>query len=178
LLGYVAFSEDMQTRTWVFVGTQANDQDPTTELISEEDLMDDAEVDTMVREAITASVGDNQFLHSKIDAWSNNIVEGCLKRLAALNKPFKYVVTCNLTQKAGAGLHAASCTRWNEKTDGKLTVQWENNTMIILVTVYWWVTALQAQQLALGLYVCMFPPSATTLFLTNVSVPCWRRLAI
>ena len=99
--------------------------------------MDDAEVDTMVREAITASVGDNQFLHTKIDTWSNNIVEGCLKRLAALNKPFKYVVTCNLTQKAGAGLHASSCTRWNEKTDGKLTVQWENNTMIILVTVYW-----------------------------------------
>ena len=60
-----------------------------------------------------------------------------LKRLAALSKPFKYVVTCNLTQKAGAGLHAASCTRWNDKTDGKLTVQWENNTMIVLVTVYW-----------------------------------------
>lgn len=42
-----------------------------------------------------------------------------------------------LTQKAGAGLHAASCVRWNDKIDGKLTVQWENNTMIILVTVYW-----------------------------------------
>lgn len=61
--------------------------------LTEDDLMDDAEVDTMVREAITAAIGENQFLHQKIDAWSNNVVEGCLKRLAALNKPFKYVVT-------------------------------------------------------------------------------------
>lgn len=82
-------------------------------------------------------VGDNAFAHSKIDQWSSNIIEGALKRLAALGKPFKYIVTCNLTQKAGAGLHAASCSRWCEKTDGKLSVQWENQTMIILATVYW-----------------------------------------
>jgi dynein light chain Tctex-type 1 len=113
------------------------DEETVFDGMTEEDLMDDAEVDSMVREAINAAVGDNQFLHSKIDLWSNNIVEGCLKRLAAVGKPFKYIVTCNLMQKAGAGLHAASCTRSNEKTDGKLTVQWENNTMIVLVTVYW-----------------------------------------
>lgn len=64
---------------------------PPFDGLTEDDLLEDAEVDTMVREAITASVGDNQFLHTKIDVWSNNIVEGCLKRLAALNKPFKCV---------------------------------------------------------------------------------------
>lgn len=100
------------------------DNDPGMDQLTEDDLLDDAEVDTMVREAITSAIGDSQFLHAKIDAWSSNIAEGCLKRLAALNKPFKYVITCNLSQKAGAGLHAASCTRWNDKTDGKLTVQW------------------------------------------------------
>ncbi|MEW5303561.1 MAG: hypothetical protein WDW38_001899 [Sanguina aurantia] len=105
--------------------------------LTEDDLIDDAEVDTMVRESISGALGDNQFAHSKIELWTNNIVEGCLKRLAALNKPFKYVVTCNLTQKAGAGLHAACCTRWNQQTDGKLTVQWENATMLVLVTVLW-----------------------------------------
>jgi dynein light chain Tctex-type 1 len=113
------------------------DDEGTFDELTEDDLIDDAEVDTMVREAVSATIGDNQFAHAKIDVWASNIVEGCLKKLAALNKPFKYVVTCNLTQKAGAGLHAASCTRWNDKSDGKLTVQWENQTMIILVTVYW-----------------------------------------
>ena len=113
------------------------DDDNRIDGLTEDDLIDDAEIDTLIREAITTTVGDNAFLHAKIDAWSNNIAEGCLKRLAAANKPFKYVVTCNLTQRAGAGLHSGSSTRWNSKTDGKLTVQWENPTMLIMVTVYW-----------------------------------------
>lgn len=113
------------------------ENDATVEGVAEDDVIDDAEIDTMIREAIAGVVQDNQFVHGKINAWSSNIVEGCLKRLAALQKPFKYVVTCNLSQKAGAGLHAASCQRWNDKTDGKLTVPWENDSMLILVTVYW-----------------------------------------
>ena len=107
--------------------------------ITEDDLVDDAEVDTLLREAVAAAVGDasTPFAHAKIDAWSAAIAEGCLKRLAALNKPFKYVVTCNLTQRAGAGLHAATCTRWADKSDGRVSVLWENATMTILVTAYW-----------------------------------------
>ena len=103
------------------------DEDSAFDGLTEDDLMDDAEVDTMVREAIGTAIGDNQFLHQKIDGWSNNVVEGCLQRLAALNKPIHYIVTCNLTQKAGAGLHASSCARWNDKTDGKLTVPTTDN---------------------------------------------------
>lgn len=111
--------------------------DGTIDGLTEDDLIDDAEIDTLIREAVSQVIGDNQFTQTKLNQWSTNCVEGCLKRLAALNKPFKYVVTCNMTQKAGAGLHTASCTRWNEKTDGKMSVQWENQTMLILVTVYW-----------------------------------------
>ena len=104
---------------------------------NEEDLVDDAEVDTMIRESLTQVIGDAAFLHAKCDIWVANVVEGCLKRLAAFQKPFKYIVTCNLQQKAGAGLHTACCTRWSDKSDGKLTVQWENSTIFALVTVYW-----------------------------------------
>lgn len=113
------------------------DEDGLVDGVAVDDLVDDAEVDTMIRETIQQVVADNAFTHAKISTWANNIVEGCLKRLAALQKPFKYVITCNLSQKAGAGLHAASCQRWNEKTDGKLTVPWENDTMLVLVTAYW-----------------------------------------
>jgi dynein light chain Tctex-type 1 len=107
--------------------------------LTEDDLVDDAEVDTLLREAVGAAVGDaaTPFAHAKVDAISAAITEGCLKRLAALNKPFKYVVTCNLTQRTGAGLHAATCTRWADKTDGRVSVLWENATINILVTAYW-----------------------------------------
>lgn len=113
------------------------DEEGILDGLTEDDLIDDAEVDSLLRESITSAVGDSQFLHLKADTMSANILDGCLKRLAALNKPFKYVLTCNLTQKAGAGLHAATCTRWSDKTDGKLSVQWENSTMTVLVTVYY-----------------------------------------
>ena len=36
----------------------------------------------------------------------------------AQQKPFKYVCHVNLTQRCGAGMHAASCQRWTPKTDG------------------------------------------------------------
>eukprot|EP00884_Botryococcus_braunii_P018078 jgi/Botrbrau1/4954/Bobra.0122s0031.1 len=105
--------------------------------LTEAELVDDAEIDTLMRDAIVSTIGDSQFNQSKISTWSNNIVDTCLKRLAALGRPFKYVITCNLTQKAGAGLHVSSSSHWNTRTDGKMTVLWENQTLIVLATVYW-----------------------------------------
>ena len=57
--------------------------------------------------------------------------------MAGLSKPFKYVVTCNFVQKAGAGMHTASTALWDGKVDGKHTVQWENQTIQCIATVYW-----------------------------------------
>ena len=39
----------------------------------------------------------------KIHDWTSSIVEAVLKALQAVNKPFKYVVTCIIMQKNGAG---------------------------------------------------------------------------
>ena len=40
-------------------------------------------------------------------------------------------------QQVGAGIHCAFTHRWNESTDGKMSVQWENKTTIVLAFVYW-----------------------------------------
>ncbi|EIE23536.1 dynein light chain 9, partial [Coccomyxa subellipsoidea C-169] len=99
--------------------------------------LDDAEVDALIRETIVLTLGsDSQFDHNNMNQWTNEIIEGCLKRLAGLGKPFKYVVPGDLLQ-VGAGLHSACTARWNDKTDGKLTVQWENRTVLVLATAYW-----------------------------------------
>lgn len=105
--------------------------------LTEEDLLDEAEIDTMIRKVLGDVLGEQAFIHAKANQWTNNIIEGCLKNLQGLAKPFKYVVTCCLTQKAGAGLHMASCMRWDERTDSKCTVQWESQTMHVIVTAYW-----------------------------------------
>lgn len=46
-------------------------------------------------------------------------------------------MTCNVGQKAGAGLHTASSCRWEDGTDGRTAVKWENATTQVIVTAYW-----------------------------------------
>ncbi len=89
-----------------------------THALREEELVDEADLDSLVREAIaqvcsrssfpqhisTAKklcklythlltfvqiIDDVPFATSKAGQWSANIVEGCLKRLAESSKPFK-----------------------------------------------------------------------------------------
>lgn len=68
--------------------------------LEEDDLLDDAEVDALIRDTIVQTIGtDTQFDHDRFSQWTTEIIEGTLKRLAALGKPFKYVVTCNLAQQ-------------------------------------------------------------------------------
>jgi dynein light chain Tctex-type 1 len=105
--------------------------------LREDQLVTLDEMETVIRESIDATIGQSAFQRSKINAWTSNIVEGCLKRLSTLSKPFKYVVTAALVQKSGGGMHIASTSLWDDKTDGKKTIMWENPTMHCIVTVYW-----------------------------------------
>ena len=105
--------------------------------LSEGDLVVEAEVEALVRETVAQAVGDSAYAPARVDAWSAAVLEGCLKKLSALGKPYKYVVTCGLGQRAGAGLHAASCARWNPRTDGTAAVLWHNDAVQGLVSVHW-----------------------------------------
>ena len=105
--------------------------------LEENDLVEEAEVDTVVREAVLAAVGDAAWADARAAPWAAAIMQTCLKKLAAQGKPFKYVVTAALAQRAGAGLHAAAAARCNRRTDGQLCVHWESATVLALVTVYW-----------------------------------------
>ena len=59
-----------------------------------------------------------QWNAKKVDGWTSNIVEHCLKRLAEMKKPFKYIVTAIVMQKTGAGLHSAFTAYWDNSADG------------------------------------------------------------
>ena len=66
--------------------------------LAENDLVDEAEVDSVIRETVLHTVGETAFAQAKVNGWSGQIVEGCLKKLAGMGKPFKYVITCSITQ--------------------------------------------------------------------------------
>ena len=40
---------------------------------------------------------------AQVSQWTSSCLENCIKKLTALNKPFKYVVTVIIMQKNGEG---------------------------------------------------------------------------
>uniref|UniRef100_G1KD68 Dynein light chain Tctex-type 1 n=1 Tax=Anolis carolinensis TaxID=28377 RepID=G1KD68_ANOCA len=68
--------------------------------------------------AIEGTIGGNAYMHSKVNQWTTSVVEQILSQLTKLGKPFKYVVTCVIMQKNGAGLHTASSCFWDNSADG------------------------------------------------------------
>uniref|UniRef100_A0A8C5LE00 Dynein light chain Tctex-type 1 n=1 Tax=Jaculus jaculus TaxID=51337 RepID=A0A8C5LE00_JACJA len=90
----------------------------------------------LVSQAIESAIGGNAYQHSKVNQWTTNVIEQTLSQLTKLGKPFKYIVTCVIMQKNGAGLHTASSCFWDSSTDGSCTVRWENKTMYCIVSAF------------------------------------------
>uniref|UniRef100_A0A8I5TDF0 Dynein light chain Tctex-type 1 n=1 Tax=Pongo abelii TaxID=9601 RepID=A0A8I5TDF0_PONAB len=96
------------------------------------------EVSNTVKEAIKRkkiAIGGNAYQHSKVNQWTTD-VEQTLSQLPKLGKPFKYIVTCVIIQKNGAGSYTASSCFWDSSTDGSYTVRWENKTMYCIVGAF------------------------------------------
>ncbi|XP_033875088.2 dynein light chain Tctex-type 1 [Acipenser ruthenus] len=94
------------------------------------------EISTIIKESVEGAIGGNAYQHSRVNQWSTNVVEQCLSQLTKLGKPFKYIVTCIIMQKNGAGLQTASSCFWDNSTDGSCTVRWENKSMYCIVSVF------------------------------------------
>ncbi|CAE7364755.1 Dynlt1 [Symbiodinium pilosum] len=104
------------------------DDEGENEFVSEQ-------VNEIVKNAITKTLGGSQYSKERVTSWTNQIIDECLKELAKLNKPFKYVVTCIIMQKSGAPLHTALTLHWDTKTDGTSCVQVGTDTMDCITTV-------------------------------------------
>ncbi|XP_025036442.1 dynein light chain Tctex-type 1 isoform X1 [Pelodiscus sinensis] len=94
------------------------------------------EVSNIIKEAVEGAIGGNAYQHSKVNQWTTSVVEQTLSQLTKLGKPFKYIVTCVIMQKNGAGLHTASSCFWDNTSDGNCTVRWENKTMYCIVSAF------------------------------------------
>ena len=93
------------------------------------------DVEGIIRMAIHNALNEHSYKPGKVNEWTNLIVTNCLKDLQNLERPFKYVITCIIMQKNGAGLCTSSTVLW-EHADGFCKVPWQNATMHCIVTVY------------------------------------------
>ncbi|XP_074038729.1 dynein light chain Tctex-type isoform X2 [Leptinotarsa decemlineata] len=97
-------------------------------------IVDD--VSKIVKDTIETVLSGTSYQQEKVNQWSATVSEQCLSALSKMKKQFKYVVTCSIMQKTGAGLHTASSCYWDSATDGTCTVRWENKSMYCVVTVF------------------------------------------
>mmetsp|Transcript_13451 Transcript_13451/g.12175 ORF Transcript_13451/g.12175 Transcript_13451/m.12175 type:complete len:122 (+) Transcript_13451:156-521(+) len=104
-------------------------QDDTLEFSSED-------VEVIIRAAIHNVLNETPYNSKKVNEWTNGIITHCLKELQTLNRPFKYIITCIIMQKNGAGCITTCSSYWDSKKDGYCKVPWQNNTMHCIVTVY------------------------------------------
>eukprot|EP00753_Platysulcus_tardus_P016700 PLAT5982.2.p1 GENE.PLAT5982.2~~PLAT5982.2.p1 ORF type:complete len:120 (+),score=45.25 PLAT5982.2:50-409(+) len=94
------------------------------------------DVEVIVKDAIETTLKSNMYTPKKVNDWANTVVDICLKGLRNLDKRFKYVVTCIIMQKSGAGLHTSATCYWDVRRDGHCRLAWENDTMHCIVTVF------------------------------------------
>ena len=94
------------------------------------------DIQMIIKTSINNILCDVMYNSSKINDWSNSIIESILKALQSLNRPFKYVVTAVFVQKNGGGLVNGCATYWDGMKDGICKVTWENETIHGLITVY------------------------------------------
>lgn len=94
------------------------------------------DVEAIVKTSIVDSLNEASYNPKKVNEWTNTIVATCLKKLQELERPFKYVITCIIMQKNGAGMNTASSQLWDANKDGMCKVPWSNLTMSCVVTVY------------------------------------------
>uniref|UniRef100_A0A3Q2XMP4 Dynein light chain Tctex-type 3 n=2 Tax=Hippocampus comes TaxID=109280 RepID=A0A3Q2XMP4_HIPCM len=94
------------------------------------------EADSIVKECIENVVGGDDYNQNLVNKWTSAIVERCLTQLVKLGKQYKFIVTCALMQKTGAGLHTANSCYWDTAMDVSSTVRWESRTMYCVVSVF------------------------------------------
>mmetsp|Transcript_31261 Transcript_31261/g.85884 ORF Transcript_31261/g.85884 Transcript_31261/m.85884 type:complete len:111 (-) Transcript_31261:76-408(-) len=105
------------------------DDEGKNEFVSED-------VNELVKDSITKILTNCSYTESRVNTWCNLIIDDCLKGLAKLDKPFKYVVTCIIMQKNGTPLHTGLSLYWDTKTDGVSCVQTGMDTMDCITTVF------------------------------------------
>eukprot|EP00742_Colponemidia_sp_Colp-10_P007927 GILJ01008553.1.p1 GENE.GILJ01008553.1~~GILJ01008553.1.p1 ORF type:complete len:112 (-),score=5.91 GILJ01008553.1:55-390(-) len=93
-------------------------------------------VNSIVQQQIERVLQPATYNAKEVQGWTTAVSDGILAELQNVDRTFKYVVSCVIMQKTGAGLHSSTTCLWDKNTDGSCTVRWENKSMHCIVTVF------------------------------------------
>mmetsp|Transcript_1973 Transcript_1973/g.4020 ORF Transcript_1973/g.4020 Transcript_1973/m.4020 type:complete len:123 (+) Transcript_1973:103-471(+) len=111
---------------------------------SEESAWAGEEVEKIVVDTLDGYLKDQAYVEENVPHWINYICETLMAKLSDSKKPLKYVVTCMIMQRNGAGVHTATSCWWDAGNDGQVTYVWPrekskdvvNKSMWCIVTVF------------------------------------------
>ena len=95
-----------------------------------------AELQQEVTDVIGNVIGVSAYRQSDVSKWSSAILEQALAAVSRSKKGYKFVVTCVLMQKTGAGLNTAAACLWDAAQDSSCTMRWENKSVTAIVHLF------------------------------------------
>lgn len=99
-------------------------------------VTDEAFVREAVNAAVRGTIGDSPYSHARTEEWTNAIVENLVMRLVSIDRDYKYVTTCMIVQKSGAGMRSATSCFWNAETDHGHSITMEHGDMYVITTIF------------------------------------------
>ncbi|OQS07966.1 hypothetical protein THRCLA_00055 [Thraustotheca clavata] len=85
------------------------------------------EVDRIILQTVDYILRDQTYDDNNVAHWVDSICDGIMKGLGELRKPLKYIVSCIIMQKNGAGVHSAVSCHWDTAIDGAHVVKWPSD---------------------------------------------------
>lgn len=94
------------------------------------------EVQQIVTEVIGQVIGGASYSQSDVSKWSSAILDQSLAAVSRSVRGYKFVVTCVMMQKTGAGLNTGAACLWDAGVDSSCTARWENKSITVIVHLF------------------------------------------
>merc|ERR1712179_101185 len=94
-------------------------------------------VTELIKESVSAIIGESQYSVSQVEGWSKTIAETISENVQKLEiAGFKYIINVMLIQKTDGGIQSASTCYWDMEKDRQVQIRWENKFMNVFVHLY------------------------------------------
>ncbi|XP_015788970.1 dynein light chain Tctex-type 1 [Tetranychus urticae] len=98
-------------------------------LTDSSDLVDKDVINDVTKDIIEKIIGSNSYQHANVEQWTTSICSDVIANLVQRGWPYKFIATCTIVQKTGAGFHSFTSCYWDQTNDTSCTVRWENKSM-------------------------------------------------
>ncbi|XP_053213123.1 dynein light chain Tctex-type 1-like [Panonychus citri] len=93
-------------------------------------------VSEMTKDIIEKTIGSSSYQHNKVDQWTAAICDEIISSLVSREWPFKFIASCTIVQKNGAGFQSSTSCYWDQANDANCTVRWENKSMFSVTNIF------------------------------------------